>query len=130
VKRCSRCAEKKPLAEFGTSTRDGRQAYCKPCKQADGIERRYGITMVQYEQALEWQGGRCAICLNRPRSRKLAVDHDHKTGAVRGLLCSRCNHRMLGAAREDPEVLRRAADYLEDPPFPLMLRWGDIPHLE
>lgn len=103
---------------------------CDPCqakftKHHHDMVRKYGITAEQYEQLLEWQGGRCAICGNRPRKKRLAVDHDHRTGEVRGLLCATfCNHKMLGGARENPEILRRAADYLEDPPFPLMLRFG------
>jgi hypothetical protein len=66
------------------------------------------------------QGGRCAICGKVPRSRRLAVDHDHKTGEVRGLLCASgdfgCN-KGLGYFNDDPELLRRAYEYLVDPPF-------------
>lgn len=50
-----------------------------------------GVTDEQYERLLAAQGGGCAICGNPPKTRRLHVDHDHKTGAVRGLLCYRCN---------------------------------------
>lgn len=80
-------------------------------------ERTYdwppGLT---FDLLLERQGGRCAICGCTPRTRRLAVDHDHETGLVRGLLCSRCNHDLLGAAHDDVEVLRRAVRYLDSPP--------------
>ena len=82
----------------------------------------YGITGVQYDQLLAFQDGKCAICLGTPRQKRLAVDHDHVTGAVRGGLCRRCNNRLLGSAHDDVEILQRAIDYLNDPPFPRMLR--------
>jgi hypothetical protein len=81
------------------------------------IEAKYGITAAQYEALYVFQGGRCAICQRATgRSKRLAVDHDHKTGEVRGLLCSYCN-QMVGQARDDPEMFQRAADYLLNPPF-------------
>lgn len=75
---------------------------------------KYGLTVAEWEAMLEAQGGVCAIC-GEPETAKnrtvLAVDHDHATGRARGLLCHRCN-RLLGHAGDDPEILRRAADYL------------------
>ena len=59
---------------------------------------------------LERQGGRCLVCGATP-SKPLHVDHDHETGAVRGLLCGFCNS-VLGLALESPEILRRAQIYL------------------
>jgi hypothetical protein len=50
-----------------------------------------GITDELYFEMLERQGGHCALCPATPKTRRLHVDHDHKTGAVRGLLCHRCN---------------------------------------
>jgi hypothetical protein len=75
----------------------------------------YGITQEQYDTMFEAQGGVCAICGGKRRY-LLAVDHCHKTGRVRGLLCKLCNGRILTAAKDDPAILRRAADYLELPP--------------
>ena len=101
---------------------------CKGCssrkRHAVRVEEVYGITGAQYNQLLTSQGGRCYICGEKPGKIRLAVDHNHKTGEVRGLLCKRDNHRLLGAAKEDPEILRRAADYLENPPARSVLVLG------
>lgn len=75
--------------------------------------KKYGITPGDYDQLLAEQDGVCAICA-QPESiegRVLAVDHDHQSGAVRGLLCGRCN-RAIGLLLDDPELLTRAANYL------------------
>lgn len=82
---------------------------------------RYGITQADYERILAAQGGGCAICRKKrarptkknPNPPHLPVDHDHKTGAIRGILCKRCNERLLTAALDKPDVLRAAAEYLE-----------------
>jgi hypothetical protein len=79
------------------------------------IKNTYGLTYEQYETLLAAQDGRCAICGGK-RSYNLNVDHCHKTGFVRGLLCRQCNGRLLTAAKDDPATLRAAADYLEWPP--------------
>lgn len=82
------------------------------------LRTNFGITLEQYNEMFERQGGVCAICkkpetwLYRDKVRALAVDHDHETGRVRGLLCGNCN-RAIGQMLDDPERLRRAADYLE-----------------
>lgn len=75
--------------------------------------------MAEYDQMKDGQGGVCDICrkpeimIRRGGSLSpLSVDHNHATGKVRALLCSRCNH-MIGMAKEQPSVLRAAADYLE-----------------
>lgn len=80
----------------------------------------FGITLEQYEQMLEDQGGVCAVCGKteneiHPQSKKvrnLNVDHCHQTGRVRGLLCNSCN-RGIGLLNDDPAVLRQALAYLE-----------------
>ena len=76
---------------------------------------KYGVTQETYSKLLEAQQGRCAICGGSPsntRNNCLHVDHDHETGAIRGLLCNNCN-LMLGHARDKAENLRLAADYLD-----------------
>lgn len=82
--------------------------------------RRFGITIEQYDQKLAVQNGVCAIC-NKEETQKgrgglvkyLAVDHDHKTGKIRGLLCARCNHRILGYIKDSIEHLEAAIEYLK-----------------
>ena len=71
-----------------------------------------------YNDTLELQEGVCALCLKPETSKRddgseqlLAVDHDHATGRIRGLLCQRCN-TGLGLFRDDPEALERAAEYV------------------
>lgn len=135
---CSRCRERKPADLFHTKrhgSRDGLRPWCRSCSNEYArnyrttnaqslhgrhIKSRYGISSEEYEAILDAQGGVCAVC-RQPnsqfdqrvgRERKLHVDHDHETGAVRGLLCSRCNN-ALGSAGDDPERLRALAVYLE-----------------
>jgi hypothetical protein len=61
----------------------------------DRLKRCYGISVEQYEEMLDRQGGVCGLCGEPPRGLRLAVDHDHETGRVRGLLHNECN-RALG----------------------------------
>lgn len=101
---------------------------CRACNGAAAhaahIEKTYGITPEQYDAMYKLQGGRCYIC-RRKTQKRLAVDHDHDTGKVRGLLCASnewgCNHAVLGvlAAGEGGalETARRVVSYLERPPF-------------
>lgn len=72
----------------------------------------YGLSPEQYDALLAEQGGVCAICggVNKG-SRSLAVDHDHETGTVRGLLCIPCNS-AVGLLKEDPDLLQNARIYL------------------
>lgn len=95
------------------------RSYCGPCTTEWFREYRwlskYGITAAQYEQMLAEQGGKCAICGTKEEGRGyewLHVDHDHATGAVRGLLCALCNFG-LGKFKDNPDWLRRAAEYVE-----------------
>lgn len=73
-------------------------------------KRVYGITKEGFENLINKQGGRCAIC-QRPFDKTPHIDHDHETGRIRGLLCSNCN-TGLGKFREDPELMERGATYL------------------
>jgi hypothetical protein len=77
------------------------------------LRKAFGITLDRYRAMLAEQGGVCAICgAPKPGGRgSFHVDHDHATGAVRSLLCLRCN-AMLGHARDDEAVLGRAIEYL------------------
>lgn len=73
--------------------------------------KRYGMTTDDYARMLDAQGGGCAICANPPRDRRLAIDHCHTTGKVRGLLCGPCNV-SLGQFGDSPRTLLEAAKYL------------------
>lgn len=75
---------------------------------------RYGVTLEQYNAMIKAQGGKCAICDTEQEllKRSLEVDHSHKTLAVRGLLCRRCN-LALGIVDDSIDVLRSAILYLE-----------------
>ena len=86
------------------------------------LKRMYGITPEDYARMLVEQDNGCAICRamnptvgNRKYKKNhrtvFDVDHDHKTGKVRGLLCTRCN-RLVGLANDDPHVARRLVEYL------------------
>lgn len=122
-KHCPACETTKPLSEFQPGSKkaswDGLHGYCRPCEQqrmrAYMIQRNYGITVEEYERMLADQGGVCAICGTSEASpggkKAWAVDHDHATGEVRGILCNRCN-TGIGQLGDDPDRLVSAAAYL------------------
>lgn len=61
------------------------------------LQTRFGMTLEEYDELFDGQGGVCAICGgSNPDGRRLAVDHDHETGEIRGLLCYRCNRYIVG----------------------------------
>lgn len=122
--------------------RDGLQNYCKECRSLEGkkmltpeqlenkrknrerfalesrkvIRRgfRYNLSPEEYDAMVAEQDGKCAICggTETYEHKSLCVDHDHRTGEVRGLLCSRCN-KALGAFFDSQALLNSAANYLE-----------------
>jgi hypothetical protein len=86
--------------------------------RASTLKREFGITVEEYEAMAVKQNHRCAICkCEETRLRKdrtpqdLAVDHDHKSGRNRELLCRACNS-AIGMLREDPTILKAALAYL------------------
>jgi hypothetical protein len=126
MKRCPDCKQYKPLEDFprNRNSRDGRHAYCKPCHNARGnetrkrlyggsrhyhLKRRYGIGADDVDALIAAQGGVCSVC-GRPDPEH--VDHDHATGAVRGILCFNCNGG-LGQFGDDQDRLVSAALYLD-----------------
>jgi hypothetical protein len=141
MKQCAGCGEEKQIDQFAQhrvkeSGTLYRHSKCRECRRAqcrtwakttrgrevkrEGILRRaFGLTAEAYAALHASQGGVCAICA-RPERRKhrdgkqlsLAVDHDHETGAVRGLLCSACNV-AIGQFEDRQERLRAAIDYLQ-----------------
>lgn len=132
VKVCTKCGLEKPRMEFyrRSGASDGLRSHCKSCVSVWGKEntearreswRRYrrkqylsetyGISEAEYDVMFERQHGLCAICGKPGRARGLHVDHDHETGAVRGLLCHPCNSGM-GMLGDDPKLLASAIEYL------------------
>ena len=126
MKVCSTCKEEKPLTEFYNKKYD-----CKVCskkashqwkkdnKERDRISRqksklkaKYGMTLEQYEAMVEEQKGVCYICKNENPTRKLNVDHCHKTGKIRRLLCDKCN-MTLGLINDSQELLKQFIFYLK-----------------
>lgn len=81
-------------------------------KRDSYLLRKYGIDSRQYDLLLAAHDGRCWICLKPPSARRLHVEHDHKTGRIRGLACWRCN-TGLQRYSDKPDILRNAAKYLE-----------------
>ena len=80
------------------------------------ILKTYGLTIEQYEALYVAQGGSCYICQRASgKTKRLAVDHDHKTGFVRGLVDGVCNN-ILAHLRDDPVAAQRVVDYLLEPP--------------
>lgn len=96
-------------------------------QRASHLLRKFGMTLGQYEEMCEAQEGGCAICRRPPRTdTSLHIDHEHKTGQIRGLLCFSCNAALgyfgddgdrlvaaaayLGPAPTDPALLKRLAD--------------------
>jgi hypothetical protein len=79
-------------------------------RKARKIKYLYGLTMARFTGLLATQGAKCAIC-EMDISRRPYIDHEHSTGIVRGMLCALCNY-ALGGFRDNPHLMRRAADYV------------------
>lgn len=124
-RKCQRCEQILPLGAFvkNSGKAGGIGSYCKPCHieinnenklRLHGgtatyhLRRRYGITAADREAMRVAQGGVCLVCRNAPADH---VDHDHATGAIRGMLCFNCNGG-LGQFKDDPEVVAAALRYL------------------
>ncbi|MYW15332.1 recombination endonuclease VII [Streptomyces sp. SID2955] len=112
---CRSCGEVKPHGEWhrNATASDGLSTSCKACRaakgRADHLKRNYGLTEAERDAMVAAQRGLCVICLNAPA---VHVDHCHKTGRVRGVLCFNCNS-AIGKLGDDPDAVRRAASYLE-----------------
>jgi hypothetical protein len=114
-KLCRVCDEIKPHSDWhrNASASDGLSTRCKACRAVQGrqghLKRQYGITEAERDELIASQGGVCCICL---AALPVHVDHCHETGRVRGVLCFSCN-AALGQFKDRPDVIRRAATYVE-----------------
>lgn len=134
TKECTTCHEVKSLADFYFNKKNGKTgrpySCCKECHKARTSRwhkknpntrrentwkfRGISCTVEQYEQMLDEQDSSCAICKKPCGSgRRLAVDHNHETGAVRGLLCLSCN-QLIGKLENGTVPLRRLLTYLKE----------------
>ena len=122
-KKCTKCNLIKEFTEFGLkkSSKSGLESRCKSCRAKVERTHKYNITENEIEQLAAKQQHCCAICnkpetsLNNKRTivQNLAIDHCHKTGKVRGLLCSNCNI-AIGKFKEDIDLLNSAIKYLKN----------------
>jgi hypothetical protein len=113
---CPGCRQAVEHRDFSRNSRQtsGFGSVCRACNRRSANEaywkRRHGLTRADVAALRAEQGDSCAIC-GAPEPEHL--DHDHLTGRIRALLCQRCN-QGLGLLRDDPSVLRAAADYVEE----------------
>jgi arsenate reductase-like glutaredoxin family protein len=141
IKICIKCNKEKTEIDFYKSphTKDKLQSWCKSCHtkimkewqkknpnkyakhQRNGqLKKKYGISYKELEQMYNEQGGKCSICqckismnVRDGRKERVCVDHNHKSGKVRKLLCRSCN-AGVGYFQESEEILRRAIWYLHN----------------
>lgn len=133
MKNCTKCGELKDTQHFYKDSRakSGFQSMCKSCfslyQKTDAgkestrkahLKMSYNLTLEDYDRMYEEQGGCCAICGTHASAAvlgsgsRLAVDHNHETGEVRGLLCAHCN-TALGKMKDSVSVLQSAINYLQ-----------------
>lgn len=113
---CKNCYNKKPEVRAARRVRDRRYRSTEKGKSSERnmfLKKRYGITLQIYNEMLGKQYHVCNICNQPELNRKLSVDHDHKTGKIRALLCSRCN-RALGIVNDSIELLHSLINYLKE----------------
>lgn len=114
---CKDCdpASKRPALYPGPRCATHHRLFRKQQKERNHermVAKTYGLVDGEYERMYQEQGGVCAICQRATgATKRLAVDHDHDTGLVRGLLCGPCN-KLVGYFRNSPEAFDRAAVYL------------------
>jgi hypothetical protein len=129
TKVCPKCEKRLTFGNFylDRSAKSLLSSWCKECirlrprnRKRAKLRHRYGLELEEYNAMLKEQNNRCAICSKREtqihrateKVTQLSVDHDHKTGAIRGLLCSRCN-KGLGHFNDEPELVATALEYLQ-----------------
>jgi hypothetical protein len=140
MKQCSVCKETKDFDQFYNykTSKDGKSYRCKACddvarkkwstsnpekahlsQRQRNLKQRFGVDLEWYEEQFKKQNYSCAICKSKTNKTtgdrqfwNFSVDHCHDSGKVRGILCNNCN-RALGLFQDNPEVLRKAAEYVE-----------------
>ena len=132
LKKCSKCKQVYPaIPKFfyrHSNRKDGFDPWCKDCKKdydkIHHIIKKFNISLKQYKKMFNMQKGRCLICgrsfddiYKKQKKNHIyytpRIDHDHKTGKVRGILCHHCN-TALGSFNENPLILVRAIKYLQE----------------
>lgn len=140
MKQCTVCKETKELDQFYNvkSTKDGKGYRCKECdnkarqkwsannpershlsQRQRNLKHRFGVDLEWYEKQFKKQNYSCAICETKTNKTvgdrqfwNFSVDHCHDSGKIRGILCNNCN-RALGLFQDNPELLKKAASYVE-----------------
>lgn len=141
TKMCKKCDKRKDIDDFYNSTvyKTGKAYICKVCQnfmrkrwikddaerykesnRRAGLKHKFGMSVETYDEMMHNQKNCCAVCkttnpngegVENGKNRYFSVDHDHTTGAVRGLLCNKCN-RCLSFMQDNVKVLAEAIKYL------------------
>lgn len=128
--RCTKCRTSRALSEFRVdkARKSGINPICKSCSKEyrkllllkdpqydrkSNLKRRSGMTPEWYKRLFDHSDGKCWICLTPQKDlkRALSVDHDHKNGKIRGLLCVHCN-LGIGSMKESPQIMYAAVYYI------------------
>lgn len=134
MKKCSFCNTEKELSEYHKNSRakDGLQSSCKDCrkginqkwkdnnresyqrvKRKAHVKAKYGVSLEWIDEQLEQQDNKCTLCDTQlHKGKNIAIDHCHKTGIVRGIICRPCNSAM-GMFNDNPALIERAIEYLK-----------------
>ncbi len=124
---CRKCKNREHQKDWAARNKERMKSYNNKESRRRANRRtttsRYGLTVEEYESMYSAQGGVCAICGspetvkgNGGETKMLAIDHDHGTGKVRGLLCNNCN-RAIGLLGDDVEIMLNAIEYIRSDGF-------------
>lgn len=111
---CQLCGKTKLKIDF--SRQKGLFIHCKECKSHLNRINRFGIAPGYYDDLLKLQEGKCAICESELKQEKnlSVIDHCHKTGEIRGILCIKCN-TAIGFFGDKPSLFKQAMRYINEP---------------